>query len=84
MQKAGTGSLWKILSQDNRFWMPMVKELAHFNRGSLKQKKIQRARNYYDRFAGAGWIRRAIINRRRTRKGQKPVTVADVGFAENY
>ena len=84
MQKAGTGSLWKFLSNDSRFWMPMVKELAHFNRGSLKEKKLQRARNYHDRFSDAGWIKRALINRRRAARGQKPVSRADVGFAENY
>lgn len=84
MQKAATGTLWRFLSGDERFWMPMVKELSHFNHGSLKANKVEQGVKLYDRFAGANPRKLANINRRRSAKGRSAIELADVGFIENY
>ena len=84
MQKAGTGTLWQILSRDDRFWMPMVKELAHFNSNSLKPRTIQKARNLQDKFANLPRRKLANKNRRREAKGLLPILQADIDFARNY
>lgn len=84
MQKAATGTLWRFLGQDDRFWMPMVKELSHFNHGSLKQNKVQQGRKLFRRFGGADRKKLANINSRRAARGRSMIEPADVGFVENY
>lgn len=84
LQKAGTGTLWKFLSRDDRFWMPKIKELSHFNKDSLKQRKIHKAEKIYGKFGGVNRIGLAFRNLKLRAKGRRLIEPADVEFLENY
>ncbi|WP_170574989.1 sulfotransferase [Ruegeria atlantica] len=78
LQKAGTRTLQQILSLDDRYWMPLVKEFHHFD-GSEIPKRHERQQKLYDALQ-AGGFRLSLLNARRTREGLRKVDVRDLQF----
>ncbi|WP_170334092.1 sulfotransferase [Ruegeria arenilitoris] len=78
LQKAGTRTLQQILSLDDRYWMPLVKEFHHFD-GSEIPKRHERQQKLYDALQ-AGGIRLSLLNARRTREGLRKVDDRDLQF----
>ena len=83
MQKAGTGTLFDLLSFHESYWMPILKEFHHFDR-SKEDKQIPSSNILRFNNAFKSEEKHQKVNSRRRRKGLRPIDDKDRRFLELY
>lgn len=83
MQKAGTRTLFDLLSFHESYWMPILKEFHHFDRG-IEDRQIRSSNILRFNRAFKSEEKHQKVNARRRSKGLRPLDDKDRRFLELY
>ncbi|MEM1352540.1 MAG: sulfotransferase [Pseudomonadota bacterium] len=78
MQKAATRTLHDILSLEDGFWMPLVKEFHHFDNGDIPRRH-KNQHHHLEALEKGGQVL-ARLNERRAKFDKRPLDVLDLEF----